>query len=46
MYRVPIFRPPPVFVVHLKHLDAKLKEELSSLHKLNKDDVMKEAIGQ
>ena len=44
MYRVPIFHPPPVFVVHLKHLDDRLKQELSSLHRENKDDVMKEAI--
>jgi hypothetical protein len=46
MYRVPIFRPSPVFVVHLKHLDDRLKQELSSLHRENKDFVMKEAIGR
>jgi hypothetical protein len=46
MYRVPIFRPVPVFVVHLKHLDDRLKQELSSLDRENKDDVMKEAVGR
>ena len=46
MYRIPIFRPPPIFVVHLKHLDDRLKQELSTLHSENKDDVMKEAIGR
>ena len=45
MYRMPIYRPPPVFVVYLKHLDYRLKQELSKLDKWSKDYVMKEAIG-
>jgi hypothetical protein len=44
MYRIPIFRPLPVFVVHLKHLDDKLKQELSSLDRESKDLAMREAI--
>jgi hypothetical protein len=31
MYRIPIFLPPPVFVIHLKHLDDRLKQELLTL---------------
>ena len=46
MYRVPIYRPPPVFVVHLKHLDYRLKQELAKLDKWSKDYVMKESIGR
>jgi hypothetical protein len=46
MRRIPIFRPPPVFVVYLKHLDDRLKQELSSLDRENRDFVMKEAISR
>jgi hypothetical protein len=46
MYRIPVFLPPPVFVVHLKHLDEELKKELSSLDKESKDFVMKDAISR
>jgi hypothetical protein len=46
MYRIPIFRPPPVFVIHLKHLDDRLKRELSTLDRANRDFVVREAIGK
>jgi hypothetical protein len=46
MYRMPIYRPPPVFVISLKHLDYRLKQELAKLDKWSKDYVMKEAIGR
>lgn len=46
MYRMPIYRPPPAFVVYLKHLDDRLKRELAKLDKWSKDYVMKEAIGR
>lgn len=46
MYRIPVFRPPPVFVVYLKHLDDRLKQELASLDKETKDFLLKEAIGR
>jgi hypothetical protein len=46
MYRIAVFRPPPVFVVYLKHLDDRLKQELASLDRETKDFVMKEAIGR
>jgi hypothetical protein len=46
MYRVPVFRPPPFFVVYLKHLDDRLKKELANLDKESKDFVIREAIGR
>ena len=46
MYRIPVFRPPPVYVVYLKHLDEGLKKELSNLDRESKDFVMKEAISR
>lgn len=46
MYRIPVFCPPPVFVVYLKHLDEGLKKELSNLDRESKDLVMKEAISR
>jgi hypothetical protein len=46
MYRISIFRPPPVFVIHLKHLDDRLKRELSTLDRENRDFVVREAIGK
>ena len=46
MYRIPIYRPPPEFIVHLKHLDDRLKQELAKLDKWSKDYVMKESIGR
>jgi hypothetical protein len=46
IYRVPVFRPPPAFVIHLKHLDYHLKKELASLDKETLDYVMKEAVGR
>jgi hypothetical protein len=46
MYRIPIFRPSPVFVIHLKHLDDRLKRELSTLDRENRDFVVREAIGK
>jgi hypothetical protein len=46
MYRMPIYRPHPLFVVYLKHLDDRLKHELAKLDKWSKDYVMKDAIGR
>jgi hypothetical protein len=46
MYRIPIFRPPPVFVVYLKHLDHRLKHEISTLDRENRDFVLREAISK
>jgi hypothetical protein len=46
MYRIPIFRPPPTFVVYLKHLEYHLKKELASLDNATLDYVMKEAVGR
>ena len=44
MYRMPVFRPPPIFVVYLKHLDHKLKHDLKNLDKKSRDIVMRVAI--
>jgi hypothetical protein len=46
MFRIPVLRPPSIFVVYLKHLDDRLKNELASLDRESKDYVMKEAIGR
>jgi hypothetical protein len=46
MYRIPIFRPLPAFVIHLKHLDYRLKKELVSLDKETLDYVIKESAGR
>jgi hypothetical protein len=46
MYRIPVFRPPLVFVVHLKHLEEGLKKELSNLDRESKDFVVREAISR
>jgi len=46
MYRIPVFRPPPIFIVYLKHLDDRLKKELANLDRETKDFVMREAIGR
>jgi hypothetical protein len=46
MSRIPIFQAPRVFVVYLKHLDERLKRQLSSLDRESKDFVMREAIGR
>jgi hypothetical protein len=46
MYRVPVFFPPPIFVVYLKHLDDRLKKELANLDRQSKDFVIREAIGR
>jgi hypothetical protein len=46
MYRIPVFRPPPDFVVYLKHLDEGLKRELSNLDRESKDFVVREAISR
>jgi hypothetical protein len=46
MYRIPVFRPSPIFVIYLKHLDERLKKELANLDKEAKDFVVKEAIGR
>jgi hypothetical protein len=46
MYRIPVFRPPHIFIVYLKHLDDRLKKELANLDKESKDFVMREAIGR
>jgi hypothetical protein len=46
MYRIPVFRPTPAFVIHLKHLDYHLKKELASLDKETLDYIMKEAVGR
>jgi hypothetical protein len=46
MPRMPVFRPPPTFVVHLKHLDDKIRQELASEDKTSRDFILREAVGR
>jgi hypothetical protein len=46
MYRIPVFRPPPIFVIYLKHLNDRLKRELANLDRESRDYVVKEVIGR
>jgi hypothetical protein len=43
MYRMPIYRPPPSFVIHLKDLDEKVKRELAKRDKQSRDLILKQA---
>jgi hypothetical protein len=43
LYRIPVWRPTPAFVVYRTDLTAKLDRELRELS--GKDDVLKEAVG-
>lgn len=44
MYRMPIFQPPPPFVIHLKDLDAKVKEELLKENPMSRNDILKNVV--
>lgn len=46
IYRIPIYRPTPFFIINLKDLSLKVKIELVRLNEESLDDVMKEAIGR
>jgi hypothetical protein len=43
MYRMPIFQPPPTFVIHLKHIDDKVKEVLTKEDRLTMDFILEQA---
>jgi hypothetical protein len=43
MYRMVIFRPPPVFFIYLKDLDGKVKRELTKCDKDSRDFVLRQA---
>ena len=44
MYRMVIYRPSPSFIIYLKDLDGKVKQELAKCDKQTKDDVLKQAV--
>jgi hypothetical protein len=41
MYRMVVFRPPPVFVIHLKDLDERVRRELAKEDKTTRNDILK-----
>jgi hypothetical protein len=42
MYRMVIYRPPPIFVIHLKDLDERVKRELGKRDKDSRDFILKQ----
>lgn len=46
IYRIPVYKPTPVFYVEKRDLSYKIKSELRSLNDKSLDKVMKEAIGK
>src|SRR5918996_1583544 len=44
MYRMVVYRPPPVFIIHLKDLDEKVKRELAKRDKDIIDFILKQAV--
>lgn len=46
IYKIPIHRPPPFFMIHLGDLTLRIKKELANLDEELLDYVMKEAIGR
>jgi hypothetical protein len=46
IYRIRLHRPPPYFIVNIKDLSHKIKEELASLEEKSLNNVMNEAIGR
>jgi hypothetical protein len=43
MYRMPVFRPPPHFIIHLKDLDEKVKQELAKRDKESRSFILGQA---
>jgi hypothetical protein len=46
IYRIPVYKPTPYFIVELSHLSYKVKKELHTLNDKALDKVMKEAISR
>lgn len=46
MRMMAIYRPPPIFVIHLKDLDDKVKQELLKDDPISIDYTLKEAVGR
>ncbi len=44
LYRINVYRPPPVFILYKDDISEQLKAELDSLHDETLDDVMRECI--
>jgi hypothetical protein len=46
MYRIPVYRPTPPFIIGVQDLGDKLKAELEALDHESLNDVLKDAIGR
>jgi hypothetical protein len=46
MYRIPIYKPTPAFVIDTNDLTERIMEELSNLNEKSKQDIMKESVGK
>ncbi len=46
IYRIPVYRPVPAFVINLSDLSTRIKEELADLNDTTLDYVLKETIGR
>ena len=44
MYRMPLYRPSPIFFIHLKDLDGKVKQELLKHDMQTRYDVLRQAV--
>lgn len=44
MPRMGVYKPPPIFVIHLKNLDDKVKQELLKGDPISRDYILKEAV--
>ena len=43
LYRMPVFRPPPVFVIHLKDLDERVRRQLAKKDKSVRKHILEKA---
>lgn len=46
MYRLPFYKPAPIFIINLSDLSTRIKEELADLDNATLDYVLKESIGR
>jgi hypothetical protein len=42
MYRMAIYNPPPVFVIHLKHIDERVKVQLAKEDEETRNEILKQ----
>jgi hypothetical protein len=46
IYRIPIYRPPPPFVINKADLSARLLIELKAYHEVARNEILKDAVGR